>query len=74
MADGNPHEVVISYTPDSTGTGAFSVAIDKHLILTRMVNLGTLLDLNGGFGWVGFTAGSGAAFESADINNWIFSN
>jgi hypothetical protein len=74
MADGNPHEVVISYTPDSTGTGAFSVAIDKHLVLTRMVNLGTLLDLNGGFGWVGFTAGSGAAFESADINNWIFSN
>jgi hypothetical protein len=74
MADGNPHEVVISYTPGLTGSGAFSVSIDKHLIITRTVNLSTLLNLNGGFGWVGFTAGSGAAYESADINNWIFSN
>lgn len=74
MADGNPHEVVISYTPDSSGSGAFSVAIDKHLIITRTVDLGTLLDLNGGFAWVGFTAGSGAAYESADINNWTFAN
>jgi hypothetical protein len=74
MADGNPHEVVISYTPGSSGTGAFSVSIDKNLVITRLVDLSTLLNLNGGYAWVGFTAGSGAAFESADIKNWSFAS
>jgi hypothetical protein len=38
------------------------------------VNLSTLLNLNGNDAWVGFTAGSGAAFESGEVKGWTFAS
>jgi hypothetical protein len=73
LADGNPHKVSINYMPGAGGAaGQLTVAVDNQFILSSTVNLSTLLSLNGNDAWVGFTAGSGAAFEYGTVKNWTF--
>jgi hypothetical protein len=75
LADGHPHEVMITYMPAPNGVGGrLSVSIDKQKILTSNVNLSTLLSLNGNDAWVGFTGGSGEAWESGIIRNWTYAS
>jgi hypothetical protein len=75
LADGNPHEVAITYTPTHGGEGGkLSISIDKQKILASNLNLSTLLSLNGNDAWVGFTAGSGDAWESGIIRNWTYAS
>lgn len=75
LTDGNPHQVTISYIPNPTGLrGILTVAVDKQVVLTSMVNLSKLLSLNGNDAWVGFTAGSGEYWESPGLLSWTYSN
>jgi hypothetical protein len=74
LADGNPHQVVISYAPGASGFGPFTVTVDKTVVLTSKLNLSTLLSLNGNDAWVGFTAGSGADWEYGTVRNWTFAS
>jgi len=77
MSDGNPHIVVINYTPPSCTIdvclGTLTVNLDGHNVLTTSVTLENELNLNdGGKAWVGFTSATGAAFENHDILSWTF--
>jgi hypothetical protein len=71
MKDGSVHTVRIVHDPgvgadiyvDDMDTPAFTVAFD----------LSALLSLTGGAAWVGFTASTGAAYETHDILSWSFS-
>jgi Legume lectin domain len=75
LADGNPHEVAITYMPThGCAGGNLSVTIDKQKILISNLNLSTLLSLNGNDAWVGFTAGSGEAWESGIVRNWAYAS
>jgi hypothetical protein len=74
LADGNVHKVQVSYMPGAGGSGPFAVAVDSKFILKATVNLSTLLNLNGNDAWVGFTAGSGAAFEYGEVKSWTFAS
>jgi Bacterial lectin len=74
LADGLTHQVMVSYIPDASGAGPFTVVVDKTVVLTRMLNLSRLLALNGNDAWVGFTAGSGDDWESGTVRNWTFAS
>jgi hypothetical protein len=67
--DGNIHQIMIEYAP-----GTLQIFMDDNLTprLTVAVNLGTLLNLDDGRAFVGFTAGTGTATEDHDILNWSF--
>lgn len=71
MKGGGVHTAKVWYTP-----GNLSVYLDNLSvpILTVGVDLGTLLDLDSGTAWVGFTAGTGGAIENHDILNWSFTS
>jgi hypothetical protein len=75
LADGNPHQVVITYMPTGGCSGGnLSISIDKQKILSSTLNLSTLLSLSGNDAWVGFTGGSGAAWESGIIKSWTYAS
>jgi hypothetical protein len=75
LADGTPHRVSINYMPGAGGaSGRLTVAVDNQFILSSAINLSTLLSLNGNDAWVGFTAGSGAAFEFGTVKSWTFAS
>ncbi|HEU5071985.1 MAG TPA: S8 family serine peptidase [Verrucomicrobiae bacterium] len=68
MSDGNIHEAHISFDGS-----ALSIWLDGLVVLTNVPVAGLKpgTDLNGE-GWVGFTAGTGAAYENHDIMDWTF--
>ena len=72
LADGNYHTVTITYT------GASTTLLDVILDGTDLfpggitINLATLLSLNSGNAWVGFTAATGGGDDNQDILNWTF--
>jgi hypothetical protein len=75
LTDGNPHVATISYIPNPSGLlGILTVAVDKQVVLTSMVNISKLLGLDGNDAWVGFTAGSGLYWESPNLLNWNYSS
>ena len=71
------HTVTVTYTP-CTGTGCLgslsTVTVDGHDLFPGgvLVNLDTILALDSGNAWVGFTAGTGAFRETHDILSWTF--
>ena len=68
LADGAVHNARVTYDP----IGSLSVYLDD-LSTPRLivpVNLDTLLDLEGGNAWIGFTAATGAAYENHDLLRW----
>ena len=69
LTDGLVHEVKIVYLP-----GELSIYFDdmNTPLLEAQIDLATTLDLDGGKAWLGFTAGSGTAYENHDVLNWNF--
>ncbi len=69
LADGNLHTVVLQYDP-----GTLSIYVDNLGVplLTVNVTLDSLLNLNNGAAWVGFSGATGADSEAHDIFNWTF--
>jgi hypothetical protein len=71
MSDGAIHTARISYLP-----GSLKVFVDDLVspYLDVAVDLGTLLALEGGKAYVGFTAGGDTATENHDITQWEFAS
>jgi len=78
LSDGQQHTATITYTPPTAGCptcfGVMNVTLDDVNLFSDgvQVNLGTLLNLDNGTAWVGFTGGTGFYSESNDILNWNF--
>ena len=69
LSDGQVHAVKIEYIP-----GTLSIYVDdlQLPVLAVKTDLETLLTLDDGKAWVGFTAATWNAFENHDILNWAF--
>ena len=73
------HTATITYTPPADGCpscfGVMNVTLDGLNLFPSgvQVNLGTLLNLDNGTAWVGFTGGTGFYSENNDILSWNFS-
>ena len=69
LSDGNVHTAVIDYDP-----GTLRVFVDDLGTPLLIVNttLSTLLNLNNGSAWVGFSGATGAVTENNDIQSWTF--
>jgi hypothetical protein len=69
LSDGEVHTVKIEYIP-----GTLIIYVDdlELPILAVKADLDTLLLLDRGKAWVGFTAATWNAFENHDILNWAF--
>jgi uncharacterized repeat protein (TIGR01451 family) len=81
LADGFAHTATISYTltqPLATGScvsnPCLDVVLDGNDLFNGgvVVNLSTLLSLNNGSAYVGFTAGTGGDDLNQDILSWTF--
>lgn len=74
--DGLPHTVKIEYSlpncSESECGNNLSVSIDGTVVLTTSVDLNSVLSLNNGNAFVGFTAATKGASEAHDILNWTF--
>lgn len=71
LSDGAVHTAVVDYDGN---TNLMHVYLDNlgTPVLTVTVNLSTLLTLNNGDAWVGFSGATGALTENNDIINWNF--
>lgn len=69
LADGAVHTVKISY-----GSASMSIFIDNLAVpvLTVPLNLASILNLDNGQAWLGFTAATGYAWQKHEILNWSF--
>jgi hypothetical protein len=69
MSDGAVHTTVIRYSE-----GFLRVYLDDLLVpvLKFALDLGSVLSLDNGTAWVGFTAATGGEFENHDILMWSF--
>jgi hypothetical protein len=67
LPDGANHKVGITYTP-----GNLNTFIDGIAVMHTAVDLNSLLSLNGGNAYIGFTAGAASGGQNADILNWSF--
>jgi hypothetical protein len=72
LADGYPHIVTITYS--GPGSTLLDVFVDGNDLFPGgiVVNLATLLNLNGGNAYVGFTAATGEGNDNQDILNWTY--
>jgi hypothetical protein len=68
LTDAANHAVEIAYVP-----GNLYTSIDGRLIMTTPVTLDTLLSLNAGSAYIGFTGANGSLIENVDILNWSYS-
>ena len=71
MSDGALHTAKITYYP-----GSLKIFVDdlNNPYLDVSVDLDTLLDLDSGKAYVGFTAGGATATENHDITQWTFAS
>jgi hypothetical protein len=71
MSDGAVHTGMVRYVPNS-----LTVFIDNMVtpVLTVPVNLSTLLSLDSGKAFVGFTGGGASAYENHDLLSWKFAS
>jgi hypothetical protein len=69
FADGNIHTARIVY-----GAGTLEVFVDDltNAVLSVPLELETVLSLDNGQAWFGFTAATGGAFGNHDLLNWSF--
>jgi len=75
LADGNVHTAVLQYDPGTPGTpGTLSIFVDNlgTPLLVVSVDLSSLLSLNNGSAWVGFSGSTGGNTENNDILSWNF--
>ncbi len=70
LNDGSIHIAKISYS-----SGSLKVYVDDltNPAISLSFDLSSLLSLDAGNAWIGFTSGTGLAFESHDILMWDFS-
>jgi hypothetical protein len=68
LQDGAVHSVHIVYVP----SGELRIFVDDLATpaLTVSIDLVTMLSLDNGQAWLGFTAGTGAAVENHDVLSW----
>ncbi|MEM8637664.1 MAG: S8 family serine peptidase [Cyanobacteria bacterium P01_G01_bin.54] len=71
LSDDQPHDVKVRYVP-----GTLEIFLDDFSspVLTVDVDLENTLALDAGKAWVGFTSGTGAAWEVHDILDWSFTS
>jgi len=70
LKDGAPHLARVDYTP-----GTLRVFVDTlafPVLTVTGLDLASLLSLDNGSAWVGFTSGTGSAYETHDILRWEF--
>ncbi len=67
LSDGNIHTARITYTP-----GHLRVFVDNLAVPALSVPVSLTQVLGSGQAWVGFTSGTGSAYEYHDILNWSF--
>jgi hypothetical protein len=69
ISDGNSHRIKIIYSP-----GSLEVYLDEDdtAALIVPVDISSILNLDNGKAWVGFTAATGLDAENHDILNWDF--
>ena len=69
LSDGAIHTVIIRYT-----TGSLRVFLDDLItpMLSVTADLETLLNLDNGTAWLGFTSSTGGDFENHDLLMWSF--
>jgi len=69
FSDGRIHTVKIIYVP-----GNLEVYLDdrENPLMTAGVDLATVMDLDEGRAWVGFTAAGGADWQNQDLVSWSF--
>jgi hypothetical protein len=69
FSDGQVHTVKIIYVP-----GHLQLFIDNldNPLMTVSVNLASVINLDNGRAWVGFTAATGAGWQTHDLISWIF--
>lgn len=72
LSNGSIHTGSVSYSAPTGGQGVLQVFVDGQRFLAIRVNLGTLLSLDNGRAWVGFTAATGGSYENHDILSWSF--
>jgi len=70
-SDGAVHTVRILYVP-----GNLRIFLDdlENPLMTVVINLAEVMDLDHGRAWVGFTAASGADWQNHDLISWDFSS
>ena len=72
------HTVIVTYVPPNcsgTCTPGLQVNLDGSNLFSGggvAVNLATLLSLNNGTAWVGFTSATGSSYEEHDILSWTY--
>jgi len=69
LNDGTLHSAAIRYIP-----GTLTVFFDGYSVLAVSVDLSTLLNLDNGKAYVGFTAATGGVTQAHDIYSWSFSS
>jgi len=70
LKDGAPHLARVDYTP-----GTLRVFVDTlafPVLTVTGLDLASLLRLDNGSAWVGFTSGTGSAYETHDVLRWEF--
>lgn len=76
LADGNVHTGIVDYDPGPDNTpGILRVFLDDSFVpklVINNINLSSLLTLNAGSAWVGFTGAAGDLTENNDVLNWTF--
>jgi hypothetical protein len=68
MSDGQLHYGKIAYTSNT-----MTISIDGQKVVSTPVNLATLLSLDNGTAYVGFTSSTGLGSENHYIKSWSFS-
>jgi Bacterial lectin len=68
MKDGALHTVSINYVPGTLQV--FMDNLNSPILTIPNLNLSSLLSLDNGSAWLGFTGGTGATMENHDIYNW----
>ena len=71
FADGNRHTVTIDYHPPCGECSNLTIYVDGNKVLQTAVDLASI-GLTSNKAYVGFTAGTGAAYNNQDILSWSF--
>jgi hypothetical protein len=69
ISNGQIYSVKIVYASNT-----MTVFINGQLVASVPLNLATMLSLDKGKAYVGFTSATGAAYENHDIRSWFFSS
>ena len=72
LSDGAVHTAVIDYDGNTNIMHVYLDNLGAPVLTVANLNLSTLLTLNNGDAWVGFTGATGALTENHDVLSWNF--